>query len=166
MPSQPDWRNCMKCQGMFFNGFPIKGRCPAGGQHEQYHPATAMNFDLPRDVPGTDHAQPDWRNCMKCQGIFFNGYPTKGVCPAGGHHEQYNPATAFNFVLPHDASPGGHFQPNWRYCQKCQVLFFNGFPVKGVCAAGGQHDAAGYDFWVPRRPFNLEDDNEGHAVDG
>jgi hypothetical protein len=116
MPSQLDWRNCQKCQGLFFNGFAIKGVCPAGGQHEQHNPATAFNFVLPHDVPGTGHAQPDWRNCQKCQGLFFNGFAIKGVCPAGGQHEQHNPATAFNFILP-------------------------------------------------RRALNLEDDFEGHPVD-
>jgi hypothetical protein len=29
--------------------------------------------------------------------MFLNGYPTKGVCPAGGTHL----AQGFNFVLPH-----------------------------------------------------------------
>jgi len=143
MPSQSDWRNCQKCQGLFFNGFPIKGVCPAKGQHQQHDPSTAFNFDLPRDVPGTDHAQPDWRNCHKCQGLFFNGFPIKGVCPAGGQHQQHDPSKAFNFVLPHDVpgtNPTNPSQSNWRNCHKCQGLFFNGFATKGVCPAGGQHE--------------------------
>lgn len=28
----------------------------------------------------------NWRSCPKCQGLFFAGNPTKGVCPAGGEH--------------------------------------------------------------------------------
>lgn len=30
--------------------------------------------------------QDNWRWCNKCQGMFFAGNPTKGVCPAGGEH--------------------------------------------------------------------------------
>ena len=32
------------------------------------------------------YAQDNWRWCSKCQGLFFAGSPTKGVCPAGGQH--------------------------------------------------------------------------------
>src|SRR3954463_10081553 len=37
-------------------------------------------------------------------------------------------------------------QGDWRFCHKCQALFFNGYAGKGVCAAGGGHEAAGYYF--------------------
>lgn len=42
-------------------------------------------------------------------------------------------------------------QKQWRFCQKCDVLFFNGFQRRGVCAAGGPHDAAGFHFLLPYR---------------
>jgi hypothetical protein len=38
------------------------------------------------------------------------------------------------------------FQQNWRYCQKCHVMFFDGFASKGSCAAGGGHVASGFMF--------------------
>ena len=44
-----------------------------------------------------DSVQADWRFCQKCQSMFFDGYPTKGVCPAGGAHN----AQGYNFVLAH-----------------------------------------------------------------
>lgn len=31
--TQADWRWCKKCEGLFFAGRPIKGVCPAGGEH-------------------------------------------------------------------------------------------------------------------------------------
>ncbi|MBW8817378.1 MAG: hypothetical protein JF598_03890 [Streptomyces sp.] len=34
-------------------------------------------------------------------------------------------------------------QPNWRWCNKCQVLAFAGNPSLGACAAGGQHNHTG-----------------------
>jgi len=40
-------------------------------------------------------------------------------------------------------------QLDWRYCQKCHVMFFDGNPDKGSCAAGGPHVAQGYMFALP-----------------
>ena len=87
-----------------------------------------------------ERAQADWRFCHKCHVMFFDGFPQKGVCSAGGGHE----AAGFNFVLPHDTPGPG--QDQWRFCHKCHVMFFDGFPQKGVCSAGGGHEAAGFNF--------------------
>ena len=48
MATQADWCFCHKCNSMFFNGFPQKGRCAAGGAHEPQ----GFNFTLPHDIPG------------------------------------------------------------------------------------------------------------------
>src|SRR6266702_3705168 len=40
-------------------------------------------------------------------------------------------------------------QAAWRFCAKCEAMFFDGFPSKGVCAAGGPHQAAGFNFVLP-----------------
>jgi hypothetical protein len=140
---QADWRFCQKCQSMFFDGYPAKGVCPAGGDHS----AAGYNFVLPHDVSGLGQA--DWRFCQKCQSLFFDGYPTKGVCPAGGAHN----AAGYNFVLAHDDTGWARLrkarqpaQTDWRFCQKCQSMFFDGYPAKGVCPAGGGHSAARYNF--------------------
>jgi hypothetical protein len=37
-------------------------------------------------------------------------------------------------------------QSDWRFCQKCQALFYDGYPDKGHCVGGGGHQAAGYNF--------------------
>lgn len=34
-------------------------------------------------------------------------------------------------------------QLNWRWCHKCQGLFFFGNPTNGTCPKGGQHEAVG-----------------------
>ena len=31
--------------------------------------------------------QNNWRFCRKCFSLWFNGFPTNGVCPAGGAHD-------------------------------------------------------------------------------
>ncbi|WP_415803174.1 LGFP repeat-containing protein [Cytobacillus oceanisediminis] len=88
---------------MFYDGYPDKGKCPAGGGHQ----AIGYNFVLPHDVPGTPTAQTDWRYCGKCHAMFYDGYPDKGKCPAGGGHQ----AIGYNFVLPHDPAPPVAIQP-------------------------------------------------------
>jgi hypothetical protein len=40
-------------------------------------------------------------------------------------------------------------QNHWRFCQKCSAMFFDGSPRKGVCPAGGGHEAQGFDFTLP-----------------
>jgi hypothetical protein len=40
-------------------------------------------------------------------------------------------------------------QADWRYCQKCHQMFFDGYPDKGRCSAGDGHQAAGFNFGLP-----------------
>jgi hypothetical protein len=37
-------------------------------------------------------------------------------------------------------------QSEWRYCQKCHAMFYDGFGNKGRCQAGGAHVAQGLNF--------------------
>src|SRR3954471_4631730 len=42
----------------------------------------------------------------------------------------------------------------WRFCKKCQSMFNHAEYAgtdkdKGACAGGGQHELAGYDFYIP-----------------
>jgi hypothetical protein len=139
---RPNWRFCRKCQVMFYLGSE-KGSCAAGGQHLPQ----GYNFYLPHDVPGSASAQNNWRQCRFCQGIFFNGYPQKGRCPATGRgHEGEKDS---DYVLPHDVGGTAKAQNQWRFCNKCFVMFYDGYPGKGVCAAGNAHLAQGYNFVLP-----------------
>jgi hypothetical protein len=133
---QPNWRYCLQCQAMFYDGYASKGACPGGATG---HRAAGYNFALPHDIPGP--GQPSWRFCHRCHGMFYDGYPTNGACPAGGQH---SPA-GYNFVLPYD-SPQGSDQDSWRFCNRCMTLFYDGYPSKGKCPAGQSHRAEGYNF--------------------
>src|SRR5207247_2679701 len=46
-------------------------------------------------------------------------------------------------ITYNSAGPG---QRDWRFCNKCDAMFFDGYANKGVCAAGGSHVAQGYNF--------------------
>ena len=79
--------------------------------------------------------QPSWRWCRKCEGLFFSGHPSQGVCPAD--------------IGPHDSSESGPYvvdlgdsaivgQNQWRWCSACEGLFFAGGGTLGRCPAGGR----------------------------
>jgi hypothetical protein len=134
MSVQIDWAACPKCQGLFYG--PFKGRCPAGGEHEQTH---SFLYAITFDALPTDHMQTGWASCPKCQGMHFAGLPFKGVCPAD--KQQHTQTNTFAYALTHDVLPTQHVQAEWRACPKCQGLFFG--PFGGRCPAGGEHSAAG-----------------------
>ena len=141
---QKNWRGCNKCSGLFYDGVPQKGRCPAGGGHV----AQGFNFELPFNTPAERDTQDNWRFCNKCSGMFYDGFSktgTWGTCPAGGSHV----AQGYNFVLHHDTAAGAIAQNNWRACNKCSGMFYDGFSKTGTwgtCPAGGSHVAQGYNF--------------------
>lgn len=142
--AQRNWRFCHKCNVLFFDGDRNKGRCPAptGGAHEAIK--TAFNFSLALCCEETPKKQKKWRRCLKCQALFFNGFDTKKFpCSAGGNH-----LTNFDkqYFLVHSVGGDNRRQPDWRFCDRCLVMFFNGFEQKGRCAAGGAHRAQGFVF--------------------
>ena len=153
--AQDNWRLCSRCYALFVNGFPNKGRCPAGGGHE----AQGYNFLLRHDVPESGKAQGAWRFCHKCNTMYFDGYPRKGACPAGEGHV----AAGYIFVLPHDIPVSGLTQGAWRFCNKCYTMFFDGYRRKGRCPVGGGHVAQGFNF-VLRFRGNLEGDVQLNPV--
>ncbi|MBV9481904.1 MAG: hypothetical protein JOZ87_35710 [Chloroflexi bacterium] len=147
---QARWRYCVRCAGLFFDGYDDKGfqnLCPQGGSHAP----NGYNFVLPHDTAEDDQHQGLWRYCTQCGGLFFDGYQDKtfqNICPKGGNHV---PAGS-NFVLPYaipsnnvpedeptDIPEDANNQPHWRYCVICGALFFNGYSNKGQCpgAPGG-----------------------------
>lgn len=85
---QKNWRFCSECHALFFAPDQLPaGVCPKGGRHQPL----GWNFYLPNDQQGATDAtgQKDWRFCLNCHGLFFDGFAHKGVCPAapgGGFH--------------------------------------------------------------------------------
>ncbi|MFI9384979.1 hypothetical protein [Kutzneria sp. NPDC052558] len=135
------WCFCTKCYGLFSgNVINFSGVCPAGGQHSY----AGYIFSLPYNVSENANAQANWWECGKCLGLYYRGYPSDGVCPAGAGH---NPSSdTVNHVLTHDVPQTPTAQDSWRFCVKCYVLFFNGYPTAGRCPTGGEHKEAGYNF--------------------
>ena len=86
--------------------------------------------------------QQGWASCSKCQGLHYAGFPNfKGVCPAGGGHEQ---AGSWAYGMLYDVPGNAHRQTGWASCSTCQGLHYAGFPnFKGVCPVGGAHEQDG-----------------------
>ena len=40
-------------------------------------------------------------------------------------------------------------QDSWRYCDKCHIMFYDGYADKGSCPSGGGHQAQGFMFMLP-----------------
>jgi hypothetical protein len=89
--------------------------------------------------------QVDWWYCIKCYGMYHSDNDTAGgVCPAGGEHQNNTNYTLY--CIPHDGDAQGQtspyvcgVQPGWRWCSKCQGLFWGSAQTESVCPAGGQH---------------------------
>jgi hypothetical protein len=147
--TQNNWRWCSKCQGLWYNGFPDNGHCPADGL--QHISAGSGNYTLTIDAPIAGQ-QDNWRWCSKCYGLFYNGSPTNGTCPTDG--KSHKNIGSGNYSLNSGAILAGQ-QDNWRWCSKCEGLHFNGNnpPNPGRCpAGGGQHLAESFDYKLPLGP--------------
>jgi hypothetical protein len=116
------WRYCEACHGMFYDGEPDKGHCPAGGGHR----AQGYYFVVPYNKPESAVGQIHWRVCHNCRGMFYDGYPDKGHCPAGGAHVADGP----DILLNHDVPGTLTQQTDWRYCSTCHGLYYDGTPTR------------------------------------
>src|SRR5260370_9889364 len=61
-------------------------------------------------TPVSTQTQQNWRWCSRCNGLYWAGSSTTGVCPGGGAH---GPKTGSNYKLVMDVSnyQGKH---DWR----------------------------------------------------
>ncbi len=93
--------------------------------------------------------QKNWFRCTKCQGLFFAADVNniEGVCPAGQEHEHTG---SWNYGLMDDLVFGpAPSQKDWRWCRKCEGLYYPGALNLGVCPAGQTHDHTGSgNYWL------------------
>ncbi len=138
------FRFCHKCSSLFreVSGPGNQGRCPASGSHE----AQGYTFEIDAKEKETPTTQVQWESCRWCMAMYYNGFQDRGKCP--GHDNGHIPEHHFNvsFGLLHDVPVSPKLQTAWRFCPKCFTLFFDGYPDKGRCSAGGGHVAQGWDF--------------------
>ena len=89
--------------------------------------------------------------------MFFDGYPTSGVCPGGGGHH----ANGYTFVVPHDVCETDQQQANWRFCDRCYGMFFNGPAQSAAEASRRDSDARDAREGVPPHPRGADPADDG-----
>jgi hypothetical protein len=132
MAHQSGWNFCSKCGAMTLTSSP--GPCVAGGNHQ----AQGFNFVLQNNIPEAPFTQQDWRQCVKCSGLYFGPGEPK-PCVKGGDHEP----GSLNFVLAHDIPETSNTQRKWFCCGHCSLMTFG--PTIGRCVADKQGTTIGHD---------------------
>jgi len=140
MVRQEGWRWCKKCQGLFYFGTrfdPHFGRCPAGDVHtitDSLRYSVLGDTTEPWAEYEIDGQQFGWRHCRKCMGLSYikNGV---GRCPASGSHDH----TGSYGYYPFYGGAPSTAQDQWRWCDRCQGMFYGpGAPISR-CPWGAGH---------------------------
>jgi hypothetical protein len=71
--------------------------------------------------------------------VYYSGGVAVSKCPAGGTHTPSGQSGSANYILPYGAPIAPSSQNNWRWCNKCQGLFYGGGLAASKCPAGGTH---------------------------
>ena len=84
---QHGWCFCGKCGVLFYRepdgrpGLAPAGVCPASGGHLHGDRAYVLPTIAEGESLPPEDGQPDWRYCVRCAALFWNGEPWKGTCP-------------------------------------------------------------------------------------
>ena len=89
---QGGWQVCINCNGLYRPvGAPgVMPWCPLGGPHL---PSGHGELRVMTSGPG----ETGWRRCMNCLGLFWINGADRGLCPAGGTHQE--PVEAQHYVV-------------------------------------------------------------------
>jgi hypothetical protein len=80
-----------------------------------------------------------WRWCNECQGLYYTGLVAAPPCPAGGTHTPPTESGSVNYVLSFAEPSAPNRQAGWRWCNKCNGLFWGDGVASSHCTAGGTH---------------------------
>jgi hypothetical protein len=95
----------------------------------------ASNRTVTRPLPPLT-AQTWWWWCTRCDGLFFGAGSNEGICwgvwPNLGPHESAGD-TPFRIPYGNPSYPG--LQVGWRWCVRCQLLFWGPEQASSACPA-------------------------------
>jgi hypothetical protein len=117
----------------------------------------AQSYDYALHGAGTGPSgQDNWRWCNKCQGLSFAGNGPPRKCPMGGNHDLTGSGD-YELIQVDPSKPlRPQMQASWRWCNKCQSLYYAGNIAATVCLEGCSHDDTGSgDYaleWIPNPP--------------
>lgn len=122
------WTQCTRCFTLW-NASSLA--CAGGDVHDV---SSSREYRISLDAEGAAGNQNGWRRCQACSGLYHNG--GEGFCP-GNSDGIHSEVGSYRLELNNPQAPG---PPSWRWCYKCQSLFYGESSlgnVAGACAAGG-----------------------------
>jgi hypothetical protein len=146
---QPGWSWCNRCQGLFFTGNNTLGFCPApgGGPH-----SAVGSGDYPMAQLGSNSNFILADECNPILGLTAAIYVTQDMICESASGQTKGLAFQLNCYSPRgETSAWQQYclilwdadQSDWRWCNRCQGLFFAGNNTLGFCPAGGAHNDTG-----------------------
>ena len=148
---QDGWRWCVKCGGMYLSYWGLANACIAGGSHAFNE---SGNYVLPNNASNAP-GQPGWRYCHKCAGMFFSLHPGS-KCPITNPSNSHDATGSGDYSLLNNAAnaPGQH---HWRWCHKCQGLWFEDGQISVCPSDKGAHSLAeSGDYAVEVNPQDIQ----------
>jgi len=132
--NEENFRWCQACACLFRGNSHSVGVCPAS---KDGHDGTkSQNYCVHHGGKPAVKAQEGWAVCKKCQVLSFVQMNTG--CPAGGNHDHSGGGI---YLVAQEAWNGNENQTDWRWCKKCDSLFFGGSIGVAKCSSGGNHTA-------------------------
>lgn len=146
------FRFCQKCQTLFYEARMRRPERPRDcARRAARTKRWGTTFEIPVHATPSSNAQDRWRFCGTCWAMLYDGYPQKGACPGRSRGHTRETRFRHRFAVPHDIAGTATAQTQWRFCNKCYVMFYDGYQAKGRCTAGDGHSAQGYDFVLPHQ---------------
>ncbi|MDX3190457.1 hypothetical protein PV458_18780 [Streptomyces sp. MN03-5084-2B] len=146
-----DFRWCSRCQAMWFTAGGDNGHCPVSHLWDHNHYLNGSGIYTIRRATESGVGQPGWHWCANCKAVWYLGRGERGfgVCPiwptVGHSPGQPVPDLLRDSFRLEDVGnndgPGG--QTDWRFCHRCNGLFFAGNGIAAThCPSGGAHDGS------------------------
>ncbi|MFD7558835.1 hypothetical protein ACFV9E_30400 [Streptomyces sp. NPDC059835] len=163
------WITCDRCKALYYAPGGSQGACPPtkhtgevtinfddgtwiSAQGDVWDPHKPIGWIL--GVPYGQYAlnrSEGWRRCQHCKMLYWDGVlnDSRGVCPSGYLNSPHAHAPeGESYLLPYDVKTAPGLQNDWRFCEKCFVLFFEPHDVDNSCAAGGRHRPTAHKFQI------------------
>ena len=139
---QPSWIWCNACAGMWTTNS-MGNRCR--GTLSQTHNVgpSSYKYFMYNNMGNTGgYPQGNWNMCYMCAGLFTTLH-TPSVC-FGNDYGPHKSDNGVDYYLYYSEA-GANWQPNWRWCGKCQLLYYQGAQgtQAGACPDSGYHEEGG-----------------------
>lgn len=147
---QDGWRSCTKCAGLYYAYQGAVGVCPKDGAG---HTSGGGNYTVSDDAGAA--GQPLWKWCHKCAVMFYSGN-SGSKCPVTSPTNAHDGtgSNSYHLIENIPSDPGQH---HWRWCSKCQGLWF-GDAATSACPATGLHSVGSGDYSIALNPEDTQQD--------